>query len=211
MAGTKLLYIFVIVIVALAIYLLFISGFNQNASALTQEGIDSIKNAGTCFVNTFNNKCTQKQTDSSGNNCIFDQFGGPEYDCTVCEKTLGSDTVYSCQFAACGCGYGWTETFGSIKVFLNQISYKSGDTIKVTGILTTPEIRDRTGLEISLSFLDGDKRATRNLEGGTTNAIDNEGNYEWEYEIPENAQTGTYFLLAEHNNARELAEFKIEK
>lgn len=202
-ASTKFLYVIVLAVVVLAIYFLLTAGLNKTANALLDQGAESLKTAGICGLNTFGSKCSVS-TDSLGTNCLSD------FDCTLCERQVGGATVYKCSVAVCGCGFGWDQSSCSVKVSLDETAYKAGGELEASGRTQLTIVKDLTGSEVILSFLDADKKPTDRLGGGgTASAEDREGNFRWSYTIPSGSEAGKYFLLAESEDCRGVVEFNI--
>lgn len=210
MVSAKILFVFLVMIILFAAYIFLIGGGKSKYEAVTQQGIDQISNTGVCWISTFNNKCSERSTDSTGLNCVVDGSGNPEYDCTLCEKTINDNTIYSCQFAVCGCGVGWKETLGSVSLSLEKVSYKPGDVIVASGTVRPSVEKDPSAADVSFSFLDFDKKETGELGTGGTSDVDSAGKYEIGYEIPAGAEKGSYFILARYEGARSIASFSVE-
>lgn len=209
-ASTKFLYVVVLAVIALTLYLVLTGGANQTANALLDKGFKAVSEAGVCGLGAITTDACSKSTDKSGNNCVKDESGETNFDCTLCERDVGGATVYKCSLATCGCGFGWKQSFGSISVDLIGEPYKTGEKIRATGKITSSIIEDLTGATVEFSFLDGNKQSTDKLgKGGTTGTNDKDGNFRLAYDIPSGAELGKYFLFVRFKNTWALAEFSV--
>lgn len=205
MVSAKLLLVFVIVFVTLVVYLIFIYQGRVRYDAITQEGIDKLTSVGICGISSIPLPFAKQCSELAKEECTADK------ECISCERQVGDSAVFSCKTAVCGCGFGWSPASGAeITAFLDSGSYKAGDTMKVTGKITTKIVRDLSGEEIVVSFLDSGRTPTKNLgDGGKAKASNKDGEYEWTYKVPEDAKAGSYILLAGYRGAIALKDFSI--
>jgi hypothetical protein len=209
MPATKLLWVIIVAVVALAISFLIVASLYQSANATSEDIFDNVINSGMCGLNFVNNQCTKDSlgrivsTDQYGTNCLT-KNGKPNLDCTLCETEIDGNTVYRCDLAVCGCGFGLKQP--PVTVHLNKRIYKNGETLTATGVITTNLIQDKSKLEIKLSFLNSNRNNFGEIY--TISTGNSDGKYEWNHEL-QNFPEGKYFLLVEYGTERNFREFEV--
>lgn len=219
MVATKFLANMVIVIAILAIAILIAWGLYINGSSTTNKAIDSLtsikdtgENSIMCNLNAFNNACSNIASDSTGVSCLFKTDGSRNLDCTLCQRQDNGGTIYTCQLAICGCGYGFEPAFGQISLTIDKAGYHSGDIITAKGTVYPNKLSSQTssGLDVKYSFLDSGKKATSDVgAGGATKTTDQQGDFSFTYTIPADTKPGDFYLIVEQNKASAAKSLRI--
>lgn len=198
MVATKILYAIVAVVVLLAFAFLLILNLNKSYDKLTKDSIEGLLDSAQCAVGVLDSECGSIPSEST---CLAN------LKCNWCVGEVNSNKVGTCRLAVCGCGAFYTDS--SVSAEVEKDLYSQGDTITVTGKATRRNVADNSGFIVQLSFLDKDKRKTDELgQGGTAVTTDPEGNFKWTYQLPA-AKPGKYFVIAQFDKARSLAEFSV--
>lgn len=200
MSATKLLYVFVLVAVIIAVYFVFIVSVNPRFYDTIEDNLGGLIESGQCTVGVQDpfkfNECRKKATEFA---CTDD----PE--CSWCQGEVNNQIVSTCTLRTCGCSESFFEE-ARIDLVLDKVNYEPGETIVASGKIETNLVQDKSGLEVTFSFLKKElsipkeKRIpTKDLgNGGVVETKNSDGEFEWEFEIPDQFRGGEYYMLAEY-------------
>ncbi len=229
MVEAKLLLVLILAVVVFGLYLLFTSGSRVLYEAQIDKGVDEFVDAGQCQLGFLDPDCSRKETEDS---CEYEtnSITGEKKPtkCNWCVGEINGAKVGTCRLDVCGCGAFYSSESVEISVGnpgrpLDK-TFVPGDTLRVTGKITTKSDTDRTGYEVKISFLDLNRRKTNELgAGGTALTKDRDGSFEFEYKIPTTSQASTargpnsvpvakseYYVMAEYGVGRDMESFRIE-
>lgn len=181
---TKLLYVFVLAVVIVAVYLLFISSVNPKYDQVVDEGLESFVQSGKCFAFVSDTVCKGHRergvcTDDPG--------------CVWCSEEVNSQVVSTCLPVECGCDSQKYE----ISLSTDKSVYRPGETVTITGTVTFQGVRDLTGRVLDISILNSEQKAEDPISLGIkAEILDEKGSFEASYNIDIRAPDGDYYVLA---------------